>query len=160
MPTAVATRSSAGVGSAAGRTSSIARYMASVQLLSAMVHFMPLCRAFVHPCTAPPLLPQRSGLGAAADVSATTARTHRCQATVSRRRNRSARMAFGEGGGDFDGTAAAADGGGSGAGVSIFETVMAGDVAGIEEYVQAGGDCMVQDSIGRMQAAKPQRSVL
>lgn len=30
----------------------------------------------------------------------------------------------------------------------IFETLMAGDIAGVEEYVRSGGDCNVRDSIG------------
>lgn len=30
----------------------------------------------------------------------------------------------------------------------IFESLMAGDIAGVEEYVRSGGDCNVRDSIG------------
>lgn len=32
--------------------------------------------------------------------------------------------------------------------VDIFEALMAGDVPGVKEYVEAGGDCSVRDSIG------------
>lgn len=30
----------------------------------------------------------------------------------------------------------------------IFEALMAGDIAGVEEYVRSGGDCNGRDSIG------------
>lgn len=41
-----------------------------------------------------------------------------------------------------------ADGGGFGGSVDIFDALTAGDMAFVTEYVQGGGDCSVQDSIG------------
>lgn len=54
-----------------------------------------------------------------------------------------AAAAFGEGEGE--GSSAGPSGGGSG---DIFDALMAGDMDFITKYVEAGGDCSVQDSIG------------
>lgn len=47
------------------------------------------------------------------------------------------------------GAAEGADGEEFGGSVDIFDALTAGDMAFVTEYVQAGGDCSVQDSIGR-----------
>ncbi|CAB1104931.1 unnamed protein product [Ectocarpus sp. CCAP 1310/34] len=68
-----------------------------------------------------------------------------CRVDVScvRGRTCSALAAFGEGEGE--GSSAGPSAGGSG---DIFDALMAGDMDFVTKYVEAGGDCSVQDSIG------------
>lgn len=84
-----------------------------------------------------------SSVGRRGDIGSSS--TSRCSGISSSRRVFAGRscVALGaaEGAGDAGGV-----GGGS---VDIFDALTAGDMAFVTEYVQAGGDCSVQDSIGQ-----------